>query len=325
MTLDESIQGMRLHVMKRAEASGSPRPVAKPASRARCSIAGGAAATLWRRRRASAPAAGPSRPSAALPPHIERRLLAVAIAEATWGAARLAVYAQRLWRLRLAPSTVQRLLRRHGSARGRQRLPVLEHHSAPRAGLLTQRTRQALGGCATAAPATSRPRAGEFVCWNLSSANSKAWGGSGITACDAASSFGVARILPALSPAAAAFLRDVLLPPVRRAGWTLQRVLTDRGNEFKASFDETCRARDPPDPDRARHAWTNGFVERWQQTILSEHWRARFRRHYFTSRATLDRSLRGFLQFYNFERPIMATVPRAHPATLFHGAVAAAR
>jgi transposase InsO family protein len=78
-----------------------------------------------------------------LTPAVERRLLAVAIAEATWGAARLAAYAQRLWRLHVAPSTVQRLLRRHGLA-SRRRLLVLEHHSATQAGLLTERTRQAL-------------------------------------------------------------------------------------------------------------------------------------------------------------------------------------
>jgi len=60
------------------------------------------------------------------------------------GAQRLAAYAQRLWRLRVAASTVQRLLRRHGLTTRRQRLLVLEHHSARDAGLLTQRTRQLL-------------------------------------------------------------------------------------------------------------------------------------------------------------------------------------
>ena len=51
-----------------------------------------------------------------------------------------------------------------------------------------------------------------------------------------------------------------------------------------------------------------------------------FRRHYFTRRATLERSLRGFLQFYNFERPHHGYRVRGRtPATLFHGAVAVAR
>jgi hypothetical protein len=67
-------------------------------------------------------------------------------------------------------------------------------------------------------------------------------------------------------------------------------------------------------------------VERLQQTILTEHWRVVFRRHYFTSRASLDRSLHGFMQFYNLERPYRGYRVRGRtPATVFHGAVAAAR
>ena len=34
---------------------------------------------------------------------------------------------------------------------------------------------------------------------------------------------------------------------------------------------------------KPRHAWTNGFVERLQKTILHEHWRIAFRRQYFTA------------------------------------------
>lgn len=103
-----------------------------------------------------------------------------------------------------------------------------------------------------------------------------------ITACDAACSYGVARLLPAhTAEAAAHFLRPVLLPVYRRAGWRLRRVLTDGGPEFKGAFDAACRAlglrhtRTKP-----RHAWTNGFVERLQGTILQEHWRVAFRRRY---------------------------------------------
>ena len=103
-----------------------------------------------------------------------------------------------------------------------------------------------------------------------------------ITACDAACSYGVAWLLPALSAeATASFLRQILVPLYRRAGWPLRRILTDGGSEFKATFAEACRAlgikhtRTLP-----RHAWTNGFVERLQGTILHEHWRIEFRRQY---------------------------------------------
>ena len=142
MTLDESIQGMRLQVIRRAAEIGVS---------ATCHEAG-ISRTLfyrWQHRlsRYGVDGLHPRRvrarpgPSPQLAPHAERRLLAVAIAEATWGAARLAAYAPRLWRLRIAASTVQRLLRRHGLATRRQRLLVLEHQSATRAGLLTERTR----------------------------------------------------------------------------------------------------------------------------------------------------------------------------------------
>ncbi|MDR7586774.1 MAG: hypothetical protein QN158_14505, partial [Armatimonadota bacterium] len=60
-----------------------------------------------------------------------------------------------------------------------------------------------------------------------------------ITACDAACSYGVAWLLLAFSAAAAAgFLREILAPRCRRAGWPLRRVLTDGGSEFKGPFEE---------------------------------------------------------------------------------------
>ncbi|MGH7378396.1 MAG: integrase core domain-containing protein, partial [Candidatus Methylomirabilales bacterium] len=124
---------------------------------------------------------------------------------------------------------------------------------------------------------------------------------------------------------AAGFLREVLVPLYRRAGWPLQRVLTDRGSEFKGAFEDTCRAlgirhtRTKP-----RHAWTNGFVERLQGPILQEHWRIQFRRRYFTSRAALQQTLEAFLRFYNTERPDQGYRLRGQPhAALFWGAAVA--
>jgi hypothetical protein len=52
-----------------------------------------------------------------------------------------------------------------------------------------------------------------------------------------------------------------------------------------------------------RHAWTNGFVERLQGTILSELRRVPFRRTYYTSVGQLERDLQAYLRFYNRERP----------------------
>jgi len=66
------------------------------------------------------------------------------------------------------------------------------------------------------------------------------------------------------------------------------------------------------------HAWTNGFVERLQGTILHEHWRIAFRPRYFRKRFQLQASLNGFLQFCNFERPHQGYRTKGRtPAELF--------
>jgi transposase InsO family protein len=97
------------------------------------------------------------------------------------------------------------------------------------------------------------------------------------------------------------------------------------GKEFKGAFAEGCARRSiRVTRTKPRHAWTNGFVERLQKTILHEHWRIAFRRQYFTSRRSLQRSLDGFLQFYNQEHTHRGyRLNGRTPATVFHGAVAA--
>src|SRR5919201_5846682 len=118
MTLDESIQGMRLQVIRRATQIGVS---------AACAEVGISRTLFYRwqhrlsrygvdglhpRRLRARPGRSPQ-----LPAQVERRLLAVAIAEATWGAQRLAAYAQqRLWRAPGGAHTVQRLLPPHGVA-----------------------------------------------------------------------------------------------------------------------------------------------------------------------------------------------------------------
>lgn len=332
MTLDESIQGMRLQVIRRAAEVGVTAACEEAAISRTLFYRWQNKLTLYgvdglhpRRRR------GRPGPRPDLAPHAERQILALAIAQATWGCRRLASYLARWWRLSLAPSTVQRLLQRHGLGTRRERLLVLEHHSAQRAGLLTERTRRALWRArhgVTRHVAADEP--GDLVCLdtfyigNLKGVG-KVWQ---ITACDAASSYGVAAILPALtSEAAAAFLRESLGPLFRKAGWPIQRVLTDGGPEFKRAFDEACAAlgirhtRTKP-----RHAWTNGFVERLQQTILHEPWRVIFRRHYFTSRAALHRTLQQFMRFYNVERPHHGYRTRGRtPASIVFGVRTVAR
>jgi transposase InsO family protein len=183
-----------------------------------------------------------------------------------------------------------------------ERLAVVEHHSARAAGLLTERTRRRLWQARYGRTRHVEAKLpGELVCLDCFYIGKlkgvgKLWQ---VTACDAACSFAFAQIIPSVEAIhCARFLKRVLLPAYRKAGWKLQRVLTDGGSEFKGLFDAVCselgirHTRTKP-----RHCWTNGFVERLQGTIFHEHWRIAFRRRYFTSTAAVDRSLQSFLRF----------------------------
>ena len=97
---------------------------------------------------------------------------------------------------------------------------------------------------------------------------------------------------------AAEFL-DQVVQHFAEAGWPVKRVLTDWGSEFKGAFDQACKNRRIKHTrTKPRHAFTNGFVERLQGTILHEHWRIEFRRRYFTKLSQLDRSIQSYLRLY---------------------------
>jgi transposase InsO family protein len=218
---------------------------------------------------------------------------------------------------------VWRVLVRHGLNQGAARLVVLQQQSAEH-GLLTERTARPL---VTRHLEADHPA--DLVSLDLFYVGKlkgvgKVWQ---ITGCDVASSYGWARVVAGevTAEAVLAFLRDVVTPSCRDAGWDLRRVLTDNGKEFKVAFDAGCQALGIRDTrTKPRHAWTNGVVERFQGTILHEHWRVAFRREYFGSLRALQRSLDGFLRFYNHQRAHHGHRLRGRtPASVFFGARAA--
>ena len=106
------------------------------------------------------------------------------------------------------------------------------------------------------------------------------------------------------------------------AGWSVQRVLSDRGPEYRGIFDRVCQELEIKHTrTKPRHAWTNGFVERLQGTILSELWRVEFRRRFFTSVAAMQEVLDSYLHFYNWRRPHLGyRLQGRTPAEVFHHA-----
>ena len=81
---------------------------------------------------------------------------------------------------------------------------------------------------------------------------------------------------------------------------TSQVLPTYQGNEYRGAFDQACARLDLRlTRTKPRHAWTNGFVERLQGTILSELWRIEFRRRFFTGVGAMQAALKHYLEFYN--------------------------
>jgi len=327
MTLEDSIHIQRLRVLREAERLGNVSAACRRHGMSR---------TLFYRLRQRLEQYGPDgvhpkrrqarrgRPSP-LGVQTERRVIAFALAWPTCGPQWVSDQLAREG-LTVAPVTIWRLLRRSGLGTRRARLAVLEQHSATTTGLLTERTGRALRRPVRhveAAQPGDLLSLDTFYVGKLKGVG-KVWQ---ITGCDVASSFGWARIVVGEVTASAVlrFLREVVRPGYRQAGWRLTRVLTDNGKEFKGAFAAGCqRLGIRVTRTKPRHAWTNGFVERFQKTILHEHWRIAFRRQYFTSRRSLQGSLDRFLQFYNHERTHRGYRLRGRtPATVFRGAVAA--
>ena len=119
----------------------------------------------------------------------------------------------------VSPSTVWRALHRLGSGTRTERLLVLETHSATSAGLLTERTRRSLSRCKVRH--VQADRLGDLVCidtfyiGNLKGVG-KLWQ---LTACDAASSYAMAKVIPESNATeAVAFLTDVAAVEMQEAG-----------------------------------------------------------------------------------------------------------
>ncbi len=328
MTLEDRVQHLRLYAIRRAEELGNVSATCREL---------GISRSLFYRWRKRLETLGPEglhpcrlRRRRGRPPetssHEERLVLGLSLAWPTWGPQRLADQLARQG-IVIAPSTIYRILRRVGLETRHRRLGIIENHAAEKAGLLTERTRRRLlraSNGRTRHVAASEP--GELV--SIDSFYIGKLKGIGkiwqLTACDCATSYATARLVPAATAEhAARFLCEVLVPLYEKAGWPIQRVLTDRGSEFKGEFDRVCtelnirHTRTKP-----RHPWTNGFVERLQGTILHEHWRIEFRRRFFKKMSQLENSLESFLWFYNNERPHRGyRLKGAMPASLFWGAV----
>jgi len=305
MTLEDSVMHHRCAVIQRAAALGNVSQACREF---------GISRTLFYRWRKRLLRYGPAglRPRPAHPtrwprqaaPALEHAILAYALLWPTHGPARIAAQLKqpRWGSWRISASGVYSILRRQGLQTRWERLTRLEAHSVVAVGLVTERTRPR-----RARPHIEAQRPGDLVSLDAFYIGKlkgvgKVWQ---VTACDAACSYALATVVPRVTvQSAIRVLREHVVPAYQRAGHRIRAVLTDGGPEWSPAFTRACQAlgiqhrRTKP-----RHAWTNGFVERLQGTILTELWRVAFRRTYYTSLGQLDRDLQAYLRFYNRERP----------------------
>lgn len=90
---------------------------------------------------------------------------------------------------------------------------------------------------------------------------------------------------------------------LKAAGWRLQRLLSDNGNEFKGDFTTTVgQLKAKHTRIHAGRPQTNGNVEALHRTILDECWRPAFARYLQPRLSGLRRELDTYLRFYNFDR-----------------------
>jgi transposase InsO family protein len=252
---------------------------------------------------------------------VEQRIVAFALGHPGLGPRRIAArLARPQWGgLIVSPNGVYKTLVRHGLNTRAKRLALVAGYRAP-----SGPPREA-----EPEPHVESDRPGELVgldCFfvgRLHGSKGPVWQ---ITAIDTYSSFAWADLVvtPEAGPTVAqtSALARRVARELQAAGWQLERVLTDNGNEFgRRAFSERL-------PDGTRHSQirsgrpqTNGHVERLHRTILEECWRPAFARYLQVRYSGLRRQLAHYLHEYNFERDHHGrkTAGRC-PADLVHGA-----
>ena len=238
-----------------------------------------------------------------LPKMVEERIVSFSLAHPGLGPRRVSseLGREKWGGIVVSPNGVWKVLCRHGLNTRAKRLGLIAGYAAPYEPPRDPGPEQHID--------VDRP--GELVgidCFyvgRLKGTNGAIWQ---LTAIDIASSFAWADLVvcPHDNPTAeqTSKLARRVARDLKDAGWRLERVLSDNGNEFRSlRFGHTL------DRLGARHSrihagrpQTNGNVEALHKTILDECWRPAFARYLYPRYTGLRRELDTYLRYYNHDR-----------------------
>ena len=130
------------------------------------------------------------------------------------------------------------------------------------------------------------------------------------SAIDTFSSFGFAYLYTDKSAKSAIDFIDKTVEIFAQIGITVERVLTDHGKEYNTHWEGGYHPFEEylglnciqHRYTKVRHPWTNGFVERFQRTILEEFYQPALLKKTYHNLGELQDDLGQFLYFYNFQR-----------------------
>jgi transposase InsO family protein len=256
-----------------------------------------------------------------LSPIVEQRIVAFALGHPGLGPRRIATrLARPEWGgVTVSANGVYKTLVRHGLNTRARRLALVAGYRAP-----FEPPREP-----TPEPHIETDHPGELVgmdCFfvgRLHGSSGPVWQ---ITAIDTYSSFAWADLVvcppsgPTIEQTSALARR--IARELQQAGWQLQRVLSDNGNEFgRREFAKRLPAGVAHSQTRSGRPQTNGRVERLHRTILEECWRPAFARFLQVRYSGLKRHLTAYLHDYNFHRDHHGRKTAGRrPADLVYGA-----
>jgi transposase InsO family protein len=253
---------------------------------------------------------------------VEERIVAFALGHPGLGPKRIASELRRpRWGgIVVSANGVWRCLRRHGLSTRAKRLSLIAGYRAP----------YEPPAAPTPEPHIEVERPGELVgidCFyvgRLRGTEGAIWQ---LTAIDLRSSFAWGELVVCRqgnpTPKQTSKLARRVAQELHAAGWRLERMLCDNGQDFRGeAFHATVeRLGARVTHIHAGRPQTNGHVEALHKTILEECWRPAFARYLYPTYTGLRRELERYLAYYNFDRVHHGRLMRGRiPADVVYGA-----